>query len=121
MRFTDLVTHPPVWTDSYYEKGKKKSRMDQIVDGAYFADSREVGLLRVADFVAYFLRRHAEIAGGYAGPKYAGELGKLDRWVATLRARCLGGTMMYPATGRCDCADLFYKHAPEVVRTLHRV
>lgn len=120
MRFTDLVTNPPAWTDSFYDKGKKQSRLDQIVDVPYFCDSEEVGLLQVADFVAYFLRRHAEIAAGYSKPNYPGEMDKLNGWVATLRSGCLGGSMMYPATGRCDCAHLFYTHAPEVVRTLHR-
>jgi uncharacterized protein DUF3800 len=120
MRFTDLVMNPPAWTDSYYDKGKKQARMDQIVDVPYFGDSKEVGLLQVADFVAYFLRRHAEIAGGYSKPRYPDEIGKIDGWIATLRSRCLGGSMMYPATGRCGCADLFYTHAPEVVRKLHR-
>lgn len=120
MRFTDLVMNPPAWTDSYYDKGKKQARLDQVVDVPYFGDSKEVGLLQVADFVAYFLRRHAEIAAGYSEPKYPDEMHKLNGWVSTLRSRCLGGSMMYPVTGRCDCADLFFTHAPEVVRTLHR-
>lgn len=120
MRFTDLVMNPPAWTDSYYAKGKKQARLDQVVDVPYFGDSREVGLLQVADFVAYFLRRHAEIAAGYSEPKYPDEMHKLNGWISTLRGRCLGGSMMYPATGRCDCANLFFTHAPDVVRTLHR-
>lgn len=120
MRFTDLVMNPPAWTDSYYDKGKKQTRLDQIVDVPYFGDSKEVGLLQVADFVAYFLRRHAEIAAGYSQPRYPDEMDKLNVWISTLRSRCLGGSMMYPATGRCDCASLFFSHAPDVVRTLHR-
>jgi hypothetical protein len=120
MRFTDLVMNPPAWTDSYYDKGKKQTRLDQIVDVPYFGDSKEVGLLQVADFVAYFLRRHAEIAAGYSQPRYPDEMDKLNFWISTLRSRCLGGSMMYPATGRCDCASLFFDHAPVVVRTLHR-
>jgi hypothetical protein len=120
MRFTDLVMNPPAWTDSYYDKGKRQTRLDQIVDVPYFGDSKEVGLLQVADFVAYFLRRHAEIAAGYSQPRYPDEMDKLNVWISTLRSRCSGGSMMYPATGRCDCASLFFNHAPEVVRTLHR-
>ncbi len=89
--------NPPAWTDSYYDKGKKQARLDQVVDVPYFGDSKEVGLLQVADFVAYFLRRHAEIAAGYSEPKYPDEMHKLNGWIATLRSRCLGGSMMYPA------------------------
>ena len=62
----------------------------------------------------------AEIEAGYSKPRYPDEMGKLDGWITTLRSRCLGGSMMYPATGRCCCADLFYAHAPEVIRKLHR-
>lgn len=121
MRFTDLVRNPPAWADSYYGKGKKQERLDQVVDVPYFGDSKEVPLLQVADFIAYFLRRHAEIAAGHSKPKYPDEAEKLNGWVSTLRARCIGGSMIYPATGRCDCSELFYSHAPEVIRTLHRV
>lgn len=46
MRFTDLVTNPPAWTDSFYDKGKKQSRLDQIVDVPYFCDSEEVGEIK---------------------------------------------------------------------------
>jgi hypothetical protein len=120
MRFTDMVTNPPEWTDTYYEKDIKQGRLDQIVDVPYFGDSKDVGLLQVADFVAYFLRRHAEIAAGYSKPRYADEIDKLNGWVKKLTSRCLGGSAMYPATARCDCAELFYSHAPDVVRTLHR-
>ncbi|PKN62408.1 MAG: hypothetical protein CVU57_24280 [Deltaproteobacteria bacterium HGW-Deltaproteobacteria-15] len=63
-RFTDLLLSPPPWTDTYYNRGKKQDALDQIVDAPYFADSRDVPLLQVADFVAYFLRRHAELEGG---------------------------------------------------------
>jgi hypothetical protein len=120
MRFTDLVKSTPAWTDSYYNKAKRQNRLDQIVDVPYFGDSKEVGLLQVADFVAYFLRRHAEIATGVSTPRYADEMEKLNGWIGTLRSRCIGGSTIYPATGRCDCADLFYAHAPHVIRELHR-
>lgn len=120
MKFTDLVAEPPAWTDSFYGKGKKQQRLDQVVDVPYFGDSAEVHLLQVADFIAYFLRRHAEIAAGYSNAKYTDEVDRLQGWIKTIVECSIGGSAMYPATGRCECADLFYSHAPEVIRTLHR-
>jgi hypothetical protein len=120
MKFTDLVSNPPAWTDSFYSKKKKQARLDQIVDVPYFGDSEEVHLLQVADFLAYFLRRHAEIAAGYSQERYPDEAERLSGWMQSIKARSIGGSMIYPATGRCECADLFFNHAPDVIRTLHR-
>lgn len=120
MRFTDLVAIAPAWTDSFYSKGKKQSRLDQIIDVPYFGDSEEVHLLQVADFVAYFLRRHAEVCAGYSDARYTDEVDKLDGWIQILTRCSIGGRAIYPATGRCDCAELFYAHAPDCIRALHR-
>ena len=120
MKFTDLVSSPPAWTDSFYGKAKKQARLDQVVDVPYFGDSEEVHLLQVADFIAYFLRRHAEITAGYSDIKYTDELDKLDGWIKTIVERSIGGCAIYPATGRCECAELFHAHAPDVIKTLHR-
>lgn len=120
MKFTDLVRNPPAWTDSFYGKAKKQGRLDQIVDVPYFGDSEEVHLLQVADFIAYFLRRHAEIAAGYAKERYPQEIERLSGWIQNIKDRSIGGSAIYPSTGRCDCADLFYRHAPEVIRKLHK-
>jgi hypothetical protein len=120
MRFIDLVSTPPAWTDSYYGKKKKQARLDQVVDVPYFGDSQEVHLLQVADFFAYFLRRHAEITAGYANEKYTEEASQVAGWISILRERSLPARIMYPAVGRCEAAALFHDHAPEVIRNLQR-
>ena len=120
MRFTDLVADPPPWTDSYYARKKKQSRLDQIVDVPYFGDSRDVHLLQLADFLAYFLRRHAEITSGYVEQKYLDEAERVSGWIKILRERSVPARAIYPATGRCDCSSLFYNHAPDVIRSLNR-
>lgn len=118
MRFTDLIANPPAWTDSYYSKGRKQSRLDQIVDVPYFGDSKEVHLIQVADFVAYFLRRHAEMVSGHVAARYPDEEDRVGGWMAQLKSRLVPSRFVYPATGRCECADLFWKHASEDVRKL---
>lgn len=77
-------------------------------------------LLQVADFLAFFLRRHAEIAAAYSEERYPEEAERLSGWIQTIKERSIGGSTIYPATGRCECAELFYSHAPEVLRKLHR-
>ena len=118
LHFTDLVNNPPAWSDSYYSKGKKQERLDQIVDVPYFGDSVEVALIQVADFVAYFLRRYAEITDGYSQPRYEHEAAKVANWIATVRDRSIGHSSIYPARGRCECSELFYVNAPPSIRQL---
>jgi hypothetical protein len=114
-RFTDLILNPPAWTDSYYERPKKKDALDQIVDAPYFADSQDVPLLQVADFVAYFLRRHAELESG-EDEHYQGERKQICCWALKALERAIPKTAIYPRRGRCDCADLFFGYAPVCLR-----
>jgi hypothetical protein len=121
MRFTDMIAHPPAWADSYYGKKKKQEQLDQIVDVPYFGDSEEVYLLQLADFIAFFLRRHLEISGGYSKEKYDDEGKKIAAWMNELKECSFPPSVAYPAVGRCSCAKMFYEHAPEIARTLGRV
>ena len=117
-RFIDLLRSPPAWSDSYYDKGKKQERLDQIVDVPYFGDSRDVALIQMADFVAFFLRRYAEIQEGLVPAKYTGEEHKITGWAKAITGRSIGSNHIYPKTGRCECADLFFRHAPASIRKL---
>jgi hypothetical protein len=114
-RFTDLVLKPPDWTDTYYARGRKQEPLDQIVDVPYFANSRDVPLLQVADFVAYFLRRYAELEASDA-ERYDGEKRQVDVWANKALERAIPKAMVYPKKGRCACADLFYTYAPVSMR-----
>jgi|SRR5690554_2047843 len=115
-RFQKLLLNPPEWSDSYYGKHKKKERLCQVVDAPYFADSKNVGLLQVADFLAYFVRRYIEIAEGAIPEKYKGEAEKVNGWFKKIKARTIPYQSMYPKRQRCDTAELFWRLAPECVR-----
>lgn len=115
-RFQKLILNPPAWSDSYYGKGKKQSRLCQLVDAPYFANSQNVGLLQVADFLAYFVRRHIEISAT-GDEKYKGESEKVAAWFKKIKARSIPYQSMYPKTGRCDTAELFWNLAPNCIRT----
>ena len=115
---TKMVLSPPGWSDSYYSRGKKQQALDHIIDAPYFADSTHVPMLQVADFLAYFFRRHVEIAEKLVNPKYAEEEERISKWVGALAQRCVGYQHMYPAKGRCSTADAFYAHCPESLRRI---
>ncbi|MDD5095722.1 MAG: DUF3800 domain-containing protein, partial [Dehalococcoidia bacterium] len=108
--FTELILNPPLWTDTYYNRSQKQDQLDQIVDAPYFADSRDVPLLQVADFVAFFLRRHAELETGDS-ERYVGERDQVRRWAESALQRSISSAS-YPKRGRGACADMFYTYAP---------
>jgi hypothetical protein len=89
----DIVLSPPLWTDSFYDyqRSVRKRKIDVpnpepplsvLVDVPYFADSRHVGMLQVADLFAYLVRHYAELRGGHTTEEYDGELDKVRLGVA---------------------------------------
>lgn len=86
-KFANLIASPPAWSDAYYKKGKKQRRLDQIVDVPYFGDSKEVSLIQLADFLAYFLRRYIEIREEAVPLRYAGEDEKT--WTDAIKKRLI--------------------------------
>jgi hypothetical protein len=110
-RITKLIMNCPDWTDSYYGRVKKQEKLDQIIDAPYFADSKHVGLIQVADFVSFFLRRYIEIKMGIIA-EYGDETKKIEDWVNIALKQTIPTSSIYLKKGRCDCADLFYRYAP---------
>ena len=98
MRFTDIIERPPSWSDAY-NRGKKQEQLNQIVDVPYFGDSREVGLIQLADVTSFVLRRYAEVKEGLVGPKYDDEEARLNEWLKDFVSRSIGTRCMYPALG----------------------
>ncbi|MBV8282564.1 MAG: DUF3800 domain-containing protein [Candidatus Eremiobacteraeota bacterium] len=119
--FNAFISDPPGWTATYYSKKRKQAPLDQIIDVPYFADSKHVALLQVADFIAYFLRRYAEIQEGYSQPRYADESKKVSGWINQLRLRSIGYNALYPARNRCACAELFYSLCPSSLRCISKI
>lgn len=113
--FISLVKDPPEWTDAYYDRSEKKPRLDQIVDVPYFGDSKHVGLIQVADFASYFLRRDLEIKEGAIAPRYDGEAELVNGWVETVMKRSVPKSMTYPARARSGCVEFFHNLAPRFI------
>jgi hypothetical protein len=113
---TELLAAPPDWTDTYYSRAKKQPKLSHIVDAPYFAESHRVPMIQVADFLAYFLRRYAELQEGHAEAKYPEEEARIAEWVAKVATRGLSPNFTYPAKGRCAAAELFFAHCPASLR-----
>ena len=108
--FTKLLLSPPGWTDTYYGKHKKQDRLDQIIDVPHFVDSKQVGLIQIADFCAYFIRLYLELTAGASPEKYPGELQVIQNWVQQILENVIPKSNIYPKKGRCATAELFYKY-----------
>jgi len=91
MRFTDLIRRPPEWSDDYYGRDAKQLALDQVVDVPYYGDSRGIGLIQVADFVSYLMRRYAELKDQCGRAAYDNtELAKVSKWVMKLTKCSIG-------------------------------
>ena len=112
-KFTDLLLSAPDWTDSYYDKKRTQEKFSQIVDVPHFVDSKDVGLIQLSDFICFFLRKHIELDLGYIEPDYDDEVEKVNRWTELILGRAIIKSNIFLNRGRCDCADLFYRYAPE--------
>ena len=113
--YAELVLDPPEWTDTYYSRGSKQRRLDQIIDVPHFVDSAHVGMIQLADCISYFLRRHVEIQEGAIPPKYDGEETAVREWCDLAMGQSIPLSAIYPKNGRCDAADYFYQIAPATV------
>lgn len=118
MRFADLVLRPPEWSDEYYDRPRNSVQLDKVVDIPYFADSKEVALIQMADCAAYILRRFAELSLGLVKERYVGEEDRLKEWASMLGARSIGRAHIYPRANRNDAHDLFFDLAPAPIREL---
>lgn len=115
-RFTELILSPPDWTDSYYDKRPNQEKMCQIVDVPHFVDSKQVGMIQLADFMCFFLRKHIELSQGLAVPEYRDEPEKVRNWTTMILDRSVPKNNIYLSRGRCECSELFYNYAPETIR-----
>jgi hypothetical protein len=95
-RLADLFYNPPGWTDTLYERKPKSPLFNQIIDVPYFADSKSVLLIQVADLFSYLIRRKIEIERGFEAERFPGELQKLIAWCDRLDRLCVCG--WYPGS-----------------------
>ncbi len=117
--FIKLIRNPPEWSDTYYNfnEAEDTERFNQIIDVPFFVDSKHVGLVQVADFVSFFLRRYIEIQMGLPS-NYPKEPNLINKWGNTIIKQSIPRRFIYPAKGRCECASLFYRYAPDCLEEI---
>lgn len=119
-RLASLLANPPDWIDTFYQRKKKSDALSHIIDTPYFADSKHVPMIQVADFLSYFLRRYAEVKEGHGEPKYNEEKDKLETWISALSPLALQASNIYPQTKRGVAAEFSYQICPQSLRSLAR-
>lgn len=115
-KLSDLVSTPPNCISSYCPPNKKGIYLDKIVDVPYFADSKPVLLIQVADLVSYVLRRYVELVEDHEAEKYHGEKTKMTDWTQKIMAITLPSSTRYLSKGRCETAQIFWDIAPHSLR-----
>jgi len=118
VRFNDLIKNPPAWSDAYYGRGDTQEQLDQIIDVPVFQDSKDVELLQLADFLAFFLRRYAEIQEGLVPAKYRDEEERIGSWIQQARYRSIGVAHIYPRRQPNEAHNVFCCCAPDSIRKL---
>ncbi len=118
VRFNDIVKNPPQWSDAYYGRDETQQQLDQIIDVPAFQDSKEVELLQLADFLAFFLRRYAEIQEGLVPAKYPDEAKRIAGWIQQVKGRSIGVQHIYPKRQRNKAHEVFCHYAPKSIRDL---
>lgn len=111
--FNKMIASPFSWSDTYYNKGKKQERLDIIIDVPYWGDSEEVGLLQVADVIAFIVRRYCELNNG-TKEKFNNERNLISSWNNKINETKL--CVIFPKKGRCDCANTFWDIAPDCLK-----
>jgi hypothetical protein len=86
---SERLWQPPEWTDDYYDKPTKRSRLDQIVDTTFTIKSHHAGLVQVADLFAFILRRYSEMKDFGKAEEWPGEQELIDSYATALTTRLL--------------------------------
>lgn len=108
---------PPDWTDTYYEKKQKQEKVSQIIDVPHFVDSKQVPLIQLADFVCFFLHRYIELESNLIEEKYQNEKEQIEKWIDLAKGCFIPISNIYPKKNRCNCANLFYNYAPDIIKS----
>ena len=107
-----LVLTPPPATDKFYGLRQGKTRLDQVVDVPYFADSCHVGLIQLADLFAYLLCLFAALSDGIVDEAYKGELEKVAGWIAQMESVLLRNASRWPKSPKDPCTTFLRSIAP---------
>lgn len=107
---TKLVCNPPSWSGLFY--GEEGSQLTQVVDVPFFADSKHVLLIQVADLIAYIIRLYIELELGKVTEKFPGEHERFASWFTLIKSNSLPQASRWPTKNRNHIHDNFCSLAP---------
>ena len=110
-----MLLNAPDWTDQYYNKLEQQVKFSQLVDVPHFVDSKDVGLIQLADFLCFFLRKHIELELGLTEPAYDEEKEKVKIWTESFISQSIPKRNIFLSRGGNTCTELFNKYAPEIL------
>jgi len=95
---SEVIFNPPSFIDEYvtFEEKKEKSRLNQIIDSAFFVHSHHSSMAQVVDIVAYLFRLYIEL--NYYGFKesYPGEKAVINSWISKIKPKFLPVSIIFP-------------------------
>jgi Protein of unknown function (DUF3800) len=116
---SELLWRPPEWTDDYYTKATKQSRLDQIVDTTFTIKSHHAGLVQVADLFAFIFRRYSEMKDFGRCEEWSGEQTLIEGYAASLARRLLPSRFRWPAKPTGKSTTWFNGIAPTSLMSLY--
>ena len=111
-RLLELVLNPPIATDMFYSRKRNHPAHDQVIDVPFFADSRHIGLIQVADLFAYFIRLYAELTDKTIDEKFEGELTQIAGWIRLMKPVLLADSVRWPERAKDPCTRFLREVAP---------
>jgi len=112
-KLISLINEVPGWTDCYYGRERRQQPLNLIIDKPYVGDSKQVSLIQIADFFAYFIRRYAEIKENLIPPRFRDEEEIITNFVDKIMKRAIKSSYIYPKQNVDECSRLFIKYAPD--------
>jgi len=93
-----LIFDPPPFVDEFvqFDPKKEKTRLNQIVDTAFFVKSHHSSMAQVVDVVAYLVRLKLELASYGMPEAYHGELAKVEAWLQRIEIKFVPMKTVYP-------------------------
>ena len=107
-----LVRELPDALGEFYKQKSGSIPLDQVIDVPYFADSKDVELIQVADLIAFILRLYSELREGLTEEKFQGERERLREWIGLMQPVLLPDSSRWKRSPRGKCESFLRRLAP---------
>ncbi|MCD6290748.1 MAG: DUF3800 domain-containing protein, partial [Anaerolineae bacterium] len=97
-QLANLIFDPPEFIDDFvsFDEKKEGTRLNQIIDTAFFVSSHHSSMAQVVDIVAYLYRLYLELTEYGFDEAYEGERDKIATWIGQIEDKFLPHSVVYP-------------------------